>query len=486
MTKQEQRQKWFRGEPKGDGHWEGTYQYFNNLNDIPTDEPLNESNIIVNLPQKCNPFFVNALKILNPSYNVPSREVLSGWLLDNQIAKVNDKVDKIIEFATDITIGLDGWTAPDGSSIWNFIELVIERIGSKKISAIVTDNGANIAAAKRLICSKYKNIMNIRCIAHNYNLISKDIIQHTFAVRMIQRANRIVQFFKKSHKAAAMLKEKIKQHKIGGGGPKTYIETRWVTVHECVSSIVRLKIFEVFVSDMQHLSEILLPIKNAILAVEAAQSTLADAYINLLKIAAAIQNLSTDEYKGFLYKGAGLKFGTFPVIANYAGQLWQRMSETKKGCEQLITQLRHYKDQNCIVNGKPNPYMAPYSIGSDIPLMWWNTCEVKPNHLQRLAIKLFSIIPSSASCERMFSSLGWLYGKRRTQLKVDKLEGRVELELEYFGYGWFRSPIFHPNGTHFNNNDGEEYGDESSENEEDYEYEVDEIIICRLEEMNVN
>uniref|UniRef100_U9TJL3 Uncharacterized protein n=1 Tax=Rhizophagus irregularis (strain DAOM 181602 / DAOM 197198 / MUCL 43194) TaxID=747089 RepID=U9TJL3_RHIID len=40
----------------------------------------------------------------------------------------------------------------------------------------------------------------------------------------------------------------------------------------------------------------------------------------------------------------------------------------------------------------------PYSIGSDTPLMWGNTCEVKPNHLQRLTI-------SSAACERMFSSL---------------------------------------------------------------------------------
>ncbi|RGB31935.1 hypothetical protein C1646_670542 [Rhizophagus diaphanus] len=77
-----------RSESKGDGHWEGTCQYcekfyphakpnllyahlanncnnvpeewrhyfnyilINNLNDIPTDKPLNESNIIVNLSQK--------------------------------------------------------------------------------------------------------------------------------------------------------------------------------------------------------------------------------------------------------------------------------------------------------------------------------------------------------------------------------------------------------------------------------------------------
>ena len=343
--------------------------------------------------------------------------------------------------------------------------------------AIVSDNGANVASARRLICSKYKKIINIRCVAHCYNLISKDIIQHTFAKRMIQRANRIVQFFKKSYKAAAILKEKIRQHEISGGGLKTYVETRWTTVHECVSSIVRLKscLEEIrdnnpevittpailtilhsrgFFHDMQHLSEVLLPIKNAILAIEATNSTLADAFINLIKIAATIQNLPTDEYRGFrnhcvekfnnrfqefndpIYQLAfflhpayrkTLKFGVFPAIANYAGQLWQKMGKSKKSSEILITQLRLYKEQKSIINGRPNPYAASYTIGSDdvgdTPLMWWNACEVKPNHLQRLAIKLFSITPSSAACERMFSSLGWFCGKRRTQLGINQLEG---------------------------------------------------------------
>src|SRR5947208_9274681 len=142
-----------------------------------------------------------------------------------------------------------------------------------------------------------------------------------------------------------------------------------------------------------------------------------------MKIAAVIQNLSTDEYKGFrnyciekfnyrfeefndptyqlafflhpAYKGVGLKYGTFPVIANYAGELWQKMGKSKQSCEKLIAQLRIYKEQKHEINGKPNPYVASYKVGSDTPLIWWNTCEVKPNHLQRLAVKLFSITPSS-------------------------------------------------------------------------------------------
>ncbi|CAG8635797.1 13150_t:CDS:2, partial [Racocetra fulgida] len=333
--------KWFeRGASKGDGHWEGT---FNHLEDTPTDEPLygmpnTTSSLIkekkvdkqltnwfdsVRLEKSkqsiideaitlafimCgilfrvinNPFFVNALKLLNPGYEAPSREVLSGRLLDIEVAKVINKVDKIIGSATNLTV------------------------------------------------------------------------------------------------AAAILNQKILQYQVSGGGLKTYIETRWTTIYECTSSIVRLKacledvqenhseiikpaILTIlrsrgFFSDIQYLSEVLLPIKDAILSVEANRSTLADCYINLMKIATAIQNLPTDEYKGFrnycirkfnsrfdefndsayqlayflhpAYKGVRLKFGTFPLIAN------------------------------------PNPYIASYMIGRDTPLMWWNTCEAKPNCLQ--------------------------------------------------------------------------------------------------------
>src|SRR3954468_6235723 len=89
------------------------------------DEAITLAFVMCGIPFRVisNPFFVNALKILNPNYNVPSREVLSGRLLDNEVAKVNKKVDEIIESTDSITIGLDGWSAPDGSSIWNFVLL---------------------------------------------------------------------------------------------------------------------------------------------------------------------------------------------------------------------------------------------------------------------------------------------------------------------------------------------------------------------------
>ncbi|CAJ0764276.1 18411_t:CDS:2, partial [Entrophospora sp. SA101] len=197
-----------------------------------------------------NPFFVNLLKALNPGYNSPSHEVLS-----------------------------DGWTNPNGLNLWNFMVMTLERkeflycisdfssashtgeflaeeinkiiecIGPKKVAAIVSDNGANIAKARRIVTSKYKHIINVRCIAHCINLISKD------------------KHYQKLH------------------------ETRWTSVHECLDSIIRLKrcLEEIhdehsssisnnsvisilrsraFFKDVGYLANTLLPIKLAILEVE--------------------------------------------------------------------------------------------------------------------------------------------------------------------------------------------------------------------------
>ncbi|CAI2200613.1 1232_t:CDS:1, partial [Funneliformis geosporum] len=101
---------------------------------------------------------------------------------------------------------LDGWTNPNGVSIYNFVLLtpenqqflyhlqdcsgehhtseylalqiseVVERVGKDKIAAVVTDNAPNCANAREIISTKYSKILNIRCIAHFVNLLTKDIM----------------------------------------------------------------------------------------------------------------------------------------------------------------------------------------------------------------------------------------------------------------------------------------------------------------------
>ncbi|CAG8815287.1 7208_t:CDS:2, partial [Cetraspora pellucida] len=214
-----------RGQSKGDGYWEGTCSFCEHFysqakpqtlqahlanKDIPTDKPISNASSSLVKQKKIakQPGLTNwydstkieasiALKLLNPGYNIPSCEVLSGCLLDSEIAKVIHKVDGILEHTNNLTIGLDE---------------EIQENHSKIISPVIL-------------------------------------------------------------------------------------------------TILRS---QGFFTDLQYLSDVLFPIKEPILAVEANHFTLADCYINLVKIAAAIQNLPIDKYKGFhneSYKGLGLKFG---------------------------------------------------------------------------------------------------------------------------------------------------------------------------------
>ena len=91
-----------------------------------------------------------------------------------------------------------------GEFLAQTIEEIMKKIGPSKFSAIVSDAGANIRNAREIITTKYKNILNVRCMAHAINLISKDICSTSFANRILTKCNTIVTYFKKSHQGGKL------------------------------------------------------------------------------------------------------------------------------------------------------------------------------------------------------------------------------------------------------------------------------------------
>jgi hypothetical protein len=85
------------------------------------------------------------------------------------------------------------------------IEEVIKKIGSNRISAIVSDNAANVKKAREIIHEKYPRIENIRCISHCINLIACDIVNHNFADQLLCKVNILAAFFRNSHIAGKFI-----------------------------------------------------------------------------------------------------------------------------------------------------------------------------------------------------------------------------------------------------------------------------------------
>lgn len=218
-----------------------------------------------------NPFFIELIKTLCNGYNIPTRRRLATELLERETIRVNLKVEKILQDSSNLTLAIDGWTSLTGRSYWNFVILtsmrqeylykicdlteekhtgqllaeeilkVISSIGTNKFVAIITDNGSNVTLARKLITNQFPKIFNIRCVAHCVNLISHDFLKHNFAEQTLKYCNILVKFFKNSHKCNDLLEKLIMKYQITGGGLKTYVKTRWISVAECVNSVLRLK-----------------------------------------------------------------------------------------------------------------------------------------------------------------------------------------------------------------------------------------------------
>jgi hypothetical protein len=226
-------------------------------------------NIAFNIVE--NPFFIELLKALCTGYNPPSRRKLATELLEKEVIRINLKIEKVLNNTLNLTLAIDGWTSPTGRSFWNFVILtptrqeylysiqdlseekhtgnflaeeilkVINSIGIKKFAAIITDNGPNIAVARNLITNQFPKIFNVKCIAHCFNLITHDFLNHNFADKTIKYCNIVIKFFKKSHIGNDLINKLITKYQITGGGLKTFVKTRWISVAECTNSILRLK-----------------------------------------------------------------------------------------------------------------------------------------------------------------------------------------------------------------------------------------------------
>lgn len=254
-----------------------------------------------------------------------------------------------------------------------------------------------------------------------------------------------------------------------------YSKTRWCSLWNTTDSLLRARpIFEwikcehpniltnknvsKYIEDKELfrtckiISEIFKPIKTAINIVESKTATMADCYIEYIKLAIAINwipqenvlknnavSIFNRRYKEFDHdvyllgyflhpgcRGLGLKKGTFRRICKIASEYWKALNNDEDSCSDLLDDLRKYKRNQ-------DPFDMEYKKESETSLNWWLTFEDedKESPLIKLAIKLFSIMPSQAGCERNFSMLRWFYGNNRHNLDVHHVESMAKIQSYY-------------------------------------------------------
>ncbi|CAG8622884.1 10524_t:CDS:2 [Ambispora gerdemannii] len=153
----------------------------------------------------------------------------------DQHALVTVKITKALTNQQNLTLALDGCLTSTNNSLYDYIiatperkeylitiedystnsqtgiymtdkiSTIIEKIGSSKVTALVTDNDENVRVARQIIHETYSQIMNIRCIAHALNLILTDLVKLELIKKTLTNASIIISFFKTSYTAGHLL-----------------------------------------------------------------------------------------------------------------------------------------------------------------------------------------------------------------------------------------------------------------------------------------
>ena len=112
------------------------------------------------------------------------------------------------------------------------------------------------------------------------------------------------------------------------------------------------------------------------------------------------------------------------MIITAAGDIWKMMGNDQNSCEILYFQMCKYKL-------KLRSYKGEFNSLNETPAMWWLFTDNTKSHLQELALYIFSVTPHNASCEQVFSTLEWLYGKRKLCLQIVKVKSMAKIRSFY-------------------------------------------------------
>ena len=205
-----------------------------------------------------------------------------GPLLD---ALYEDTKEKVLKFAnlkdpdTFVTVSMDGWKAPSGQHIRNYMLnsdratfffdatdagttrpsgvnignealAVINAIGAANVAAVANDNAAAETTSWDTIRDEYAGILCTGCSCHGGNLLFKDLFEHAFAKSLLEKCVKVAKFYKHHQYTSEELRTRTIAAK-----EQNYIiilhgETRFAGFYYCIKRLLFLRTIlrEIFAS----------------------------------------------------------------------------------------------------------------------------------------------------------------------------------------------------------------------------------------------
>ena len=423
------------------------------------------------------------------SYNPPTRQALSGKLLDN----VSEDCEEVIKEnlnGRQVTLVQDGWSnvhnnpiigsclhtgkkaffvrAVDTGSEKKTAEYIAELTKTEiercevqygcKVIGFVSDNEAKMLRTRAII-QESNGIEVVGCAAHYLNLVQKDVTPKTVVARVVE----VQKYFKNCHQPQGWLREKV-----GSVKPQLPNDTRWGSHVACVDTFLRNYSHYIAIRS-EHSDEIDPDVAKLIdnIAIYRNAKSLLD---QLKLVAIALDKLQADACSLGDGVHIWLELAAAEELKPYRDVIMKRFSQWLTPAH-MVAYMSHPKHKGRGLTSQQeetaqqwlaqkNPQFLPPLLMMQIqderlpktmfmeevvsslsPASWWLLMGKKvakeeplPDGLIELMSRLHRLPTSSASIERLFSSFGLVQSKIRNQLGNEKAAKLVKC------YRMLRSP----------------------------------------------
>lgn len=351
-------------------------------------------------------------------------------------------------------------------------EVIVEISGdSEKVWAILTDNANNMKAAGRILKSKYPNINIIGCAAHGLNLLFGDIIGLPTFNDIYKKSKDIVKYFKRTQVVSAVFHAKQKS-KFGSHATslKLASATRWnsnlhmfssllsgkeslreTVIQEDLGIIERIRslvLNDTFWNKLADIVNLLKPIAKNTTKIEGDEAVISDVPQTLRDIYSELDVLlpyssipinERPKVLDFVMKRKQMICQNVHYAANLLDPRYRGanlLPDELNEALDYISELANAKFDTAVILGNLAEYRAREGIWSKSsiwdssnhvhPRTWWKGL-LKEQPLHELAVPLFSIPPSSAAAERIWSAFGNTHTSLRNRLSNDRVEKLVTI-----------------------------------------------------------